>query len=148
MFVCFSKNVVVVFCFFHFEVKKRHLSKGEFAIFVWLLQKVSEARESQREYYEKELIKLQTRLEGEAAQLKEAHSKTLEELAWKHHTAIEAAHSNANKDKKKLQIVSRNSYAYSKHKRILNLAHENWYNLNFVLADLLDCCCIAITLYL
>ncbi|XP_006035220.1 protein FAM184A isoform X6 [Alligator sinensis] len=69
-----------------------------------LEKKVSEARESQREYYEKELIKLQTRLEGEAAQLKEAHSKTLEELAWKHHTAIEAAHSNANKDKKKLQI--------------------------------------------
>lgn len=48
---------------------------------------------------------MQARLEGEAAQLKEAHSKTLEELAWKHHTAIEAAHSNANKDKKKLQMV-------------------------------------------
>jgi len=51
------------------------------------------------------LVKLQARLEGEAAQLKEAHSKTLEELTWKHHTAIEAAHSNANKDKKKLQMV-------------------------------------------
>ncbi|XP_014821926.1 PREDICTED: protein FAM184A isoform X6 [Calidris pugnax] len=69
-----------------------------------LEKKVNEARESQREYYEKELVKLQARLEGEAAQLKEAHSKTLEELAWKHHTAIEAAHSNANKDKKKLQM--------------------------------------------
>ncbi|NWR90845.1 F184A protein, partial [Furnarius figulus] len=70
-----------------------------------LEKKVNEARETQREYYEKELVKLQARLEGEAAQLKEAHSKTLEELAWKHHTAIEAAHSNANKDKKKLQMV-------------------------------------------
>ncbi|XP_074006666.1 protein FAM184A [Numenius arquata] len=69
-----------------------------------LEKKVNEARESQREYYEKELVKLQARLEGEAAQLKEAHSKTLEELAWKHHTAIEAVHSNANKDKKKLQM--------------------------------------------
>ncbi|KAM4680183.1 protein FAM184A isoform 2-T2 [Amazona ochrocephala] len=69
-----------------------------------LEKKVNEARESQREYYEKELVKLQARLEGEAAQLKEAHSKTLEELAWKHHTAIEAAHTNANKDKKKMQM--------------------------------------------
>ncbi|XP_074846767.1 protein FAM184A isoform X2 [Carettochelys insculpta] len=69
-----------------------------------LEKKVNEARETQREYYEKELIKLQTRLEGEAAQLNEAHSKTLEELAWKHHTAIEAAHSNAAKEKKKLQL--------------------------------------------
>ncbi|KAM6355292.1 protein FAM184A isoform 2-T2 [Podargus strigoides] len=69
-----------------------------------LEKKINEARETQREYYEKELVKLQARLEGEAAQLKEAHSKTLEELAWKHHTAIEAAHSSANKDKKKLQM--------------------------------------------
>lgn len=66
---------------------------------------MNEARETQREYYEKELIKLQARLEGEAAQLNEAHSKTLEELAWKHHTALEAAHTSANKEKKKLQMV-------------------------------------------
>nr|XP_056712928.1 protein FAM184A [Euleptes europaea] len=69
-----------------------------------LEKKVNEARETQREYYEKELIKLQARLEGEAAQLNEAHSKTLEELAWKHHNALEAAHSNTNKEKKKLQM--------------------------------------------
>ncbi|XP_066469947.1 protein FAM184A isoform X2 [Tiliqua scincoides] len=69
-----------------------------------LEKKVNEARETQREYYEKELIKLQARLEGEAAQLNEAHSKTLEELAWKHHTALETAHTNANKEKKKLQM--------------------------------------------
>ncbi|XP_048348092.1 protein FAM184A isoform X3 [Sphaerodactylus townsendi] len=69
-----------------------------------LEKKVNEARETQRDYYEKELIKLQARLEGEAAQLNEAHSKTLEELAWKHHNALEAAHSNSNKEKKKLQM--------------------------------------------
>uniref|UniRef100_A0A803TKI9 Family with sequence similarity 184 member A n=1 Tax=Anolis carolinensis TaxID=28377 RepID=A0A803TKI9_ANOCA len=69
-----------------------------------LEKKVNEARETQREYYEKELIKLQARLEGEAAHLNEAHSKTLEELAWKHHTALEAAHANSNKEKKKLQM--------------------------------------------
>lgn len=57
---------------------------------------------------------MQARLEGEAAQLKEAHSKTLEELAWKHHTAIEAVHSNANKDKKKLQMVCLCQICYKK----------------------------------
>ncbi|KAH0622264.1 hypothetical protein JD844_024410 [Phrynosoma platyrhinos] len=72
-----------------------------------LEKKVNEARETQREYYEKELIKLQARLEGEAAQLNEAHSKTLEELAWKHHTALEAAHASANKEKKKMQMMGR-----------------------------------------
>ncbi|XP_060609235.1 protein FAM184A isoform X2 [Anolis sagrei] len=69
-----------------------------------LEKKVNEARETQREYYEKELIKLQARLEGEATHLNEAHSKTLEELAWKHHTALEAAQANSNKEKKKLQM--------------------------------------------
>lgn len=56
-----------------------------------------------------ELKNLQNRLEGEVAQLNEAHSKTLEELAWKHHMAIEAVHSNVVRDKKKLQMVSKNS---------------------------------------
>lgn len=55
-----------------------------------------------------EIKNLQNRLEGEVAQLNEAHSKTLEELAWKHHMAIEAVHSNASRDKKKLQMVSAN----------------------------------------
>lgn len=69
------------------------------------LKRVNEARETQREYYEKELMKLQVKLEGETTQIKEAHSKALEELAWKHNTALEAAHNNANKEKKKLQMV-------------------------------------------
>lgn len=61
--------------------------------------------------------------------MKEAHSKTLEELTWKHHTAIEAAHSNANKDKKKLQMVGLfflNNQTYSKKK-------HKYYNLSLVL---------------
>nr|XP_044613282.1 protein FAM184A [Equus asinus] len=72
-----------------------------------LEKKVNEAKKAQQEYYEMELKNLQNRLEGELAQLNEAHSKTLEELAWKHHMAIEAVHSNAIKDKKKLQMIGR-----------------------------------------
>lgn len=37
--------------------------------------------------------------------------KTLEELAWKHHMAIEAVHSNASRDKIKLQTVSADLFA-------------------------------------
>ncbi|KAI5934368.1 Protein FAM184A [Manis javanica] len=69
-----------------------------------LEKKVNEAKNTQQEYYEMELKNLQSILEGEVAQLNEAHSKTLEELAWKHHMAIEAIHSNASRDKKKLQM--------------------------------------------
>nr|XP_045247545.1 protein FAM184A isoform X5 [Macaca fascicularis] len=69
-----------------------------------LEKKVSEAKRTQQEYYERELKNLQNRLEEEVTQLNEAHSKTLEELAWKHHMAIEAVHSNAIRDKKKLQM--------------------------------------------
>nr|XP_008005404.2 protein FAM184A isoform X3 [Chlorocebus sabaeus] len=69
-----------------------------------LEKKVSEAKRAQQEYYERELKNLQNRLEEEVTQLNEAHSKTLEELAWKHHMAIEAVHSNAIRDKKKLQM--------------------------------------------
>ncbi|XP_009450181.2 protein FAM184A isoform X3 [Pan troglodytes] len=69
-----------------------------------LEKKVNEAKRTQQEYYERELKNLQSRLEDEVTQLNEAHSKTLEELAWKHHMAIEAVHSNAIRDKKKLQM--------------------------------------------
>ncbi|ELW48798.1 Protein FAM184A [Tupaia chinensis] len=72
-----------------------------------LEKKVNEAKRTQQEYYEMELKNLQNRLEGEVTQLNEAHSKTLEELAWKHHMAIEAVHSNAIRDKKKLQVIGR-----------------------------------------
>uniref|UniRef100_A0A8C4PL55 Family with sequence similarity 184 member A n=1 Tax=Equus asinus asinus TaxID=83772 RepID=A0A8C4PL55_EQUAS len=79
-----------------------------------LEKKVNEAKKAQQEYYEMELKNLQNRLEGELAQLNEAHSKTLEELAWKHHMAIEAVHSNAIKDKKKLQMELEEQYKKEK----------------------------------
>ncbi|CAK6446556.1 unnamed protein product [Pipistrellus nathusii] len=85
-----------------------------------LEKKVHEANKTQQEYYELELKNLQNRLEGEVAQLNEAHSKTLEELAWKHHMAIEAAHSNAIRDKNKLQMELEEQYKKEK----LNLEEE------------------------
>ncbi|XP_045698473.1 protein FAM184A isoform X5 [Phyllostomus hastatus] len=85
-----------------------------------LEKKVNEAKKTQQEYYELELKNLQNRLEGEVAQLNEAHSKTLEELAWKHHMAIEAVHSNAVRDKKKLQMELEEQYKKEK----LNLEED------------------------
>ncbi|XP_023609950.1 protein FAM184A isoform X2 [Myotis lucifugus] len=85
-----------------------------------LEKKVNEANKTQQEYYELELKNLQNRLEGEVAQLNEAHSKTLEELAWKHHMAIEAVHSNASRDKKKLQMELEEQYEKEK----LNLEED------------------------
>ncbi|XP_036780956.2 protein FAM184A isoform X4 [Manis pentadactyla] len=82
-----------------------------------LEKEVNEAKKTQQEYYEMELKNLQSILEGEVAQLNEAHSKTLEELAWKHHMAIEAIHSNAIRDKKKLQMELEEQYK----KEMLNL---------------------------
>ncbi|EHB15501.1 Protein FAM184A, partial [Heterocephalus glaber] len=79
-----------------------------------LEKKVHEAKRTQQEYYEMELKNLQNRLEGEVTQLNEAHSKTLEELAWKHHMAIEAVHSNAVRDKKKLQVELEEQYEKEK----------------------------------
>lgn len=85
-----------------------------------LEKKVNEANKTQQEYYELELKNLQNRLEGEMAQLNEAHSKTLEDLAWKHHMAIEAVHSNASRDKKKLQMELEEQYKKEK----LNLEED------------------------
>ncbi|XP_020944651.1 protein FAM184A isoform X4 [Sus scrofa] len=85
-----------------------------------LEKKVNEAKKTQQEYYEMELKDLQNRLEGEMAQLNEAHSKTLEELAWKHHMAIEAVHSNVIRDKKKLQMELEEQYKKEK----LNLEED------------------------
>ncbi|KFO24447.1 Protein FAM184A [Fukomys damarensis] len=72
--------------------------------------RVHEAKRTQQEYYEMELKNLQSRLEGEVTQLNETHSKTLEELAWQHHTEIEAARSSAVRDKKKLQMELEEQY--------------------------------------
>ncbi|XP_033619100.1 protein FAM184A isoform X9 [Fukomys damarensis] len=75
-----------------------------------LEKRVHEAKRTQQEYYEMELKNLQSRLEGEVTQLNETHSKTLEELAWQHHTEIEAARSSAVRDKKKLQMELEEQY--------------------------------------
>ena len=88
---------------------------------------------------------MQARLEGEAAQLKEAHSKTLEELAWKHHTAIEAVHSNANKEKKKLQMVGLcflNNQTYYKKQMIALETCSAWFccMASFIWSYLQICC--------
>ncbi|XP_029398259.1 protein FAM184A isoform X6 [Mus pahari] len=79
-----------------------------------LEKKVNEAKRTQQEYYEMELKNLQNRLEGEVAQLNETHGKTLEELARKHHMAIEAVHSNASRDKIKLQTELEEQYKKEK----------------------------------
>nr|XP_034380415.1 protein FAM184A isoform X5 [Arvicanthis niloticus] len=79
-----------------------------------LEKKVNEAKRTQQEYYEMELKNLQNRLEGEVAQLNEAHGKTLEELARKHHMALEAVHSNASKDRIKLQMELEEQYKKEK----------------------------------
>ncbi|XP_049627336.1 protein FAM184A [Suncus etruscus] len=86
-----------------------------------LEKKVNEAKKTQQEFYEMELKNLQNKLEGDVAQLNEAHSKTLEELAWKHHMAIEAVHSSAARDKKKLQMELEEQYEKEK----LNLEEDN-----------------------
>ncbi|XP_052020233.1 protein FAM184A [Apodemus sylvaticus] len=79
-----------------------------------LEKKVNEAKRTQQEYYEMELKNLQNRLEGEVAQLNEAHGKTLEELARKHHMAMEAVHSSASREKIKLQTELEEQYKKEK----------------------------------
>ncbi|XP_045400219.1 protein FAM184A isoform X1 [Lemur catta] len=105
-----------------------------------LEKKVKEAKRTQQEYYEMELKNLQNRLEEEVTQLNKAHSKTLEELAWKHHMAIEAVHSNAIRDKKKLQMELEEQHKKEK----LNLEEDKNHlqqeleNLKKVLEDKLN----------
>ncbi|XP_006839947.1 PREDICTED: protein FAM184A isoform X2 [Chrysochloris asiatica] len=94
--------------------KTQSLDEEQKQQIVELEKKVNEAKKTQQEYYETELKNLQNRLEEEVAQLNQAHSKTLEELAWKHHTAIEVFHSNAIKDKKKLQVELEEQYKKEK----------------------------------
>uniref|UniRef100_A0A8C5L8S8 Family with sequence similarity 184, member A n=1 Tax=Jaculus jaculus TaxID=51337 RepID=A0A8C5L8S8_JACJA len=92
------------------QSRTQSLDKEQKQHILELEKKVNEAKRTQQEYYEMELKNLQNRLEVEVAKLNEAHSKTLEELAWKHHMAIEAVHSNASRDKKKLQMELEEQY--------------------------------------
>ncbi|XP_053447421.1 protein FAM184A isoform X6 [Nycticebus coucang] len=105
-----------------------------------LEKKVNEAKRTQQEYYEMELKTLQNRLEEEVTQLNEAHSKTLEELAWKHHMAMEAVHSNAIKDKKKLQMELEEQHKNEKQNLEEDKSHiqQELENLKKVLEDKLN----------
>ncbi|XP_077145656.1 protein FAM184A isoform X1 [Ranitomeya variabilis] len=69
-----------------------------------LEKKINEAKQTQRECYEKELINLRIKFEEETVQLKEAHAKTFEEMSWKHQAMLEATQTSTNKEKKKLQM--------------------------------------------
>uniref|UniRef100_A0A2K5QL73 Family with sequence similarity 184 member A n=1 Tax=Cebus imitator TaxID=2715852 RepID=A0A2K5QL73_CEBIM len=102
------------------QSKTQSLDEEQKQQIVELEKKVNEAKKTQQDYYERELKNLQNRLEEEVMQLNEAHSKTLEELAWKHHMAIEAVHSNAIRDKKKLQMELEEQY----NKEKLNLEED------------------------
>ncbi|XP_035294976.1 protein FAM184A isoform X3 [Cricetulus griseus] len=96
------------------QSRTRSLDEEQKQQLLELEKRVNEAKRTQQEYYEMELKTLQNRLEGEVAQLNEAHSKTLKELAWKHHMAMEAVHNNASRDKKKLQMELEEQYKKEK----------------------------------
>uniref|UniRef100_A0A8C5QCB9 Family with sequence similarity 184 member A n=1 Tax=Leptobrachium leishanense TaxID=445787 RepID=A0A8C5QCB9_9ANUR len=68
------------------------------------VQKINEAKQTQRECYEKELINLRIKFEEDTVQLKELHAKTVEEMSWKHQATLEALQSTNTKEKKKLQM--------------------------------------------
>ncbi|XP_069871432.1 protein FAM184A isoform X2 [Dipodomys merriami] len=123
-----------------FESRTQSLDEEQKQQVLELEKRVNETKRAQKEYYEIELKNLQSRLEEEVSQLNEAHSKTLEELAWKHHIAIEAAHSSAIRDKKKLQMELEEQYKKEKlhmeeDKNQLQLELEN---LKDVLEDKLN----------
>nr|XP_033794383.1 protein FAM184A isoform X6 [Geotrypetes seraphini] len=84
------------------QSKNQNLDEKQRQQILALEKKINEAKETQRDCYEKEIISLQNKFELETLQLNEAHAKGLEELSWKHQTTLETAHSTANKDKKKL----------------------------------------------
>ncbi|XP_075453866.1 protein FAM184A isoform X3 [Ascaphus truei] len=85
------------------QSKNQNLDERQRQQILALEKKINEAKQSQRDFYEKELINLRIKFEEETAVLQEAHAKMLEELSWKHQAALEAAQSNTNKEKKKLQ---------------------------------------------
>ncbi|XP_040206255.1 protein FAM184A isoform X2 [Rana temporaria] len=86
------------------QTKNQNLDERQRQQILALEKKINEAKQTQRECYEKELINLRIKFEEETLQLKEAHAKMLEEMSWKHQAALEAAQSSTNKEKKKLQM--------------------------------------------
>ncbi|XP_075124148.1 protein FAM184A isoform X2 [Leptodactylus fuscus] len=86
------------------QSKNQNLDERQRQQILALEKKINEAKQTQRECYEKELINLRIKFEEETVQLKEAHAKTLEEMSWKHQAVLEAAQTSTNKEKKKLQM--------------------------------------------
>ncbi|XP_073483267.1 protein FAM184A isoform X4 [Aquarana catesbeiana] len=86
------------------QTKNQNLDERQRQQILALEKKINEAKQTQRECYEKELINLRIKFEEETLQLKEAHAKMLEEMSWKHQAALEAAQSSTNKEKKKLKM--------------------------------------------
>ncbi|XP_031758133.1 protein FAM184A isoform X2 [Xenopus tropicalis] len=82
------------------QSKNQNLDERQRQQMVALERKINEAKQTQRECYEKELINLRIKFEEETMQLKEFHTKTVEEMSLKHQAALEAAQSTANKEKK------------------------------------------------
>ncbi|KAM8954109.1 protein FAM184A isoform 1-T1 [Pelodytes ibericus] len=86
------------------QSKNQNLDERQRQQILALEKKINEAKQTQRECYEKELINLRIKFEEDTVQLKELHARTLEEMSWKHQTVLEAAQSTTNKEKKKLQM--------------------------------------------
>ncbi|XP_030054419.1 protein FAM184A [Microcaecilia unicolor] len=82
------------------QSKNQNLDEKQRQQILALEKKINESKESQRDCYEKEMVNLRNKFELETQQLNEAHTKVLEELSWKHQTALETAHSTANKKRK------------------------------------------------
>ncbi|XP_018419333.1 PREDICTED: protein FAM184A isoform X3 [Nanorana parkeri] len=96
------------------QTKNQNLDERQRQQILALEKKINEAKQTQRECYEKELINLRIKFEEEMVQLKEAHAKMLEEMSWKHQAALEAAQSSTNKEKKKLQMDLQQLYEKEK----------------------------------
>ncbi|CAH2251965.1 FAM184A isoform X2 [Pelobates cultripes] len=84
--------------------KNQNLDERQRQQILALEKKINEAKQTQRECYEKELINLRIKFEEDTVQLKELHAKTLEEMSWKHQAVLEAVQNATNKEKKKLQM--------------------------------------------
>ncbi|KAM4771367.1 protein FAM184A [Rhinophrynus dorsalis] len=82
------------------QSKNQNLDERQRQQILALEKRINEAKQTQRECYEKELINLRIKFEEEMVQLKEVHAKTLEEMSWKHQAALDAAQSTTNKEKK------------------------------------------------
>ncbi|XP_041418185.1 family with sequence similarity 184 member A L homeolog isoform X3 [Xenopus laevis] len=86
------------------QSKNQNLDERQRQQILALEKKISEAKQTHRQCYEKELMNLRIKFEEETVQLKEFHAKIVEEMSLKHQAALEAAQNTANNEKKKLQI--------------------------------------------